>query len=205
MPYLDENYAYDDDWAAKVEVKSDRVVTHRKAQQHYTAYDVSRARDIVRPYLRYSKLGTVKRGDSSKSTVMAAASDADREIDGHPFWYARVLGIFSLSVRLRPTRPASESNPHPDYRTIDMFWVRWFGRDTGNGAGSWESRRLDRLSYLPDDHEPGAYGFLDPNDVIRSCSLTPAFNHKRNNAVSLSEIDVSHTFSGTWNKFYANR
>lgn len=204
MLQMDERYAYGDDWYTKLDFKSNRIVTHRKAQLHYTAYDVSRVRDIVRPHFFYSKSGCVRRGHVSKTTVMVAASDEDRRIDGHPFWYARVLGIFTVAVRLRSSQGTLSGEQPAPYRSIDMFWVRWFGRDL-DGAGSWENRRLDRLSYLPDDHEPGSYGFVNPDDVIRSCLLTPAFRYQKSGELSASKTDVLHVFNHGWNKFYANR
>ena len=84
--------------------------------------------------------------------------------DDHPYWYARILGIFHARVRHRGGEPAKK----------DFLWVRWYGHVPGHRAG-WKARRLPLLGFL-EDGSPDAYGFLDPDEVIRGVHLIPAFN-----------------------------
>lgn len=42
--------------------------------------------------------------------------------------------------------------------------------------GGTNQRRLDRVGYVPDSKTPGAFGFIDPADAIRSCHLIPTFD-----------------------------
>ncbi|KAF8151063.1 hypothetical protein BJ912DRAFT_1071771 [Pholiota molesta] len=48
-------------------------------------------------------------------------------------------------------------------------------RDTSYQAG-FEKKRLHRLQFLP-SHDPAAFGFLDPDEVIRAAHLIPAFRY----------------------------
>jgi len=90
----------------------------------------------------------------------------------HPYWYARIIGIFHVDVR--HTGPDSRSM---DTQSMEFLWVRWFGYDIHHCAG-WATRRLHRVGFIPSD-DVGAFGFLDPKDVIRGVHLIPAFAHGR--------------------------
>lgn len=83
------------------------------------------------------------------------------------FWYARVLCVLHVNL-------VSYEKPHGE--RIEVLWVRWFGRDPSYKAG-WGPRRLERIGFVP--HIAGAdddaFGFLDPNDVVRACHLIPSF------------------------------
>lgn len=87
--------------------------------------------------------------------------------DMHPFWYARVIGIYHVDVR-------DLSNPLGNpYQRMDILFVRWMGINPDWMSG-WDARRLDQIGFLPQDNE-GAFGFLDPLKVLRGCHLIPAF------------------------------
>jgi hypothetical protein len=60
---------------------------------------------------------------------------------------------------------------------MDFLFVRWFGRDSDPQPG-WKSRRLIRLGFVP-GNDGSAFGFLDPNQVIRAIHLIPAFHWGR--------------------------
>jgi len=93
---------------------------------------------------------------------MVLAHDDDPN-DSHPYWYARILGIFHAHVSYRGSSP----------QKMEFLFVRWFGRDLSYRAG-WKARRLHRIGFLADD-VADAYGFLDPNDIVRATHLIPAF------------------------------
>ena len=96
----------------------------------------------------------------------------------HPYWYARVIGIFHAQVRhVGPTSKSSEP------QKMEFLWVRWFGRDLHHRAG-WKAKRLHRVGF--DEQEQ--FGFLDPSEVIRGAHLIPAFAHGRTSAALTPSI-----------------
>ena len=109
----------------------------------------------------------------------------------HPFWYARVLMIFTAQIR-------TPDSPHG----VEMrfLWVRWFGRDMAHSAG-WKKRRLDRIGYLADADDP--FGFVDPEDVVCAAHLIPAFKYGRTTTL-LRQSRFRHR-EGDWAYYYVNR
>ncbi|KAJ7212478.1 hypothetical protein B0H12DRAFT_1276111, partial [Mycena haematopus] len=62
---------------------------------------------------------------------------------------------------------------------MEFLWVRWFGRDFTHSSG-WKAKRLDRLGFMPsigENGDEGAFGFLDPDVVIRASHIIPAFRY----------------------------
>ncbi|KAF7293417.1 hypothetical protein MIND_01118900 [Mycena indigotica] len=72
------------------------------------------------------------------------------EVDPHPYWYGEILGIFHAHVLLAD-HPAKA-------KRIEFLWC------------------LPRLHYMSHE-DPNAFGFLDPQDVVRGTHLIPAFCH----------------------------
>ncbi|KIO32592.1 hypothetical protein M407DRAFT_39350, partial [Tulasnella calospora MUT 4182] len=103
------------------------------------------------------------------------------------FWYARVLGIFHCQAR---DRHAEES----EWKQIDFLWIRWMGTDPDSRSGL-NARRLERVGYVPDADGPGAFGFIDPADVIRACHLAPAFHHGTRSDLLSSSVSVAFDFN----------
>jgi len=97
---------------------------------------------------------------------MVLAHEDEGEHRGHPYWYGRILNIFHTFVIHR-----GSANEAP--QQIDLLWVRWFGRDLLHSAG-WKAKRLHRIGFIPADND-GAFGFLDPQNVVRAIHLIPAF------------------------------
>ncbi|KAI0069990.1 hypothetical protein K474DRAFT_1609500 [Panus rudis PR-1116 ss-1] len=83
----------------------------------------------------------------------------------HPYWYAQVLSIFHANVSIAGGRAM---------KRVDFLWVRWLGVDS-LVPGGLEEQRLHSVGFIPDD-EGGAFGFVDPKDVIRACHLIPDFS-----------------------------
>lgn len=102
--------------------------------------------------------------------MVLSNEDEDPGIEHHPYWYARVIGIFHAHIR--HTGPLSTS---PEPQQVEFLWVRWFGRDLSYPAG-WAMCHLHRIGFLP-DFDGGAFGFLDPANVVRGVHLIPAFAH----------------------------
>jgi hypothetical protein len=67
----------------------------------------------------------------------------------------------------------------PEIR-IDILFVRWFDFCSIDGDSGWRARRLHKIQFLPDDDSQGpAFGFLDPNEVIRMVHTIPDFSSDR--------------------------
>lgn len=94
--------------------------------------------------------------------------------DAHPYWYGRIIGVFHAEVRhVGPT--SVDYTP----RRMDFLWVRWYGQDS-NFASGIKAKRLPRVGFL-DGNDAGAFGFVDPNELIRGAHLIPAFAHGQTN------------------------
>jgi hypothetical protein len=119
--------------------------------------------------------------------------------NAHPYWYARVLGIFHARVLHTGPQAANRALQH-----MEFLWVRWFGTEPDYQAGL-KVARLPKIGFLPDS-DPDAFGFLDPSLVIRGCHLIPAFANGRTSELlkatrtlgrPLDEID-------DWTNYYVN-
>ena len=119
---------------------------------------------------------------------MVAAHEDEPDDVPHPYWYARVIGIFHANVALR----GGDSPP----KRMDFLWVHWFGRDLGHKSG-WRTRRLHRVGFV-ESQDPDAYGFLDPASIIRAVHLIPAFSL----GTSTAEADPSR--NADWQQYYVN-
>ena len=87
----------------------------------------------------------------------------------HPYWYARVLGIYHANIFYGQARKPER---------MDFLFVRWFGQDVKWNSGP-ANLRLGRVGFVPSGNID-AFGFLDPTLVIRACHLIPAFALGRN-------------------------
>ena len=96
--------------------------------------------------------------------------EEEEDTTWHPYWYAKVLGIFHVNVRRSGCM---------EIERMEVLWVHWFGRDPVH-EGGFETRRLHRIG-LTDGKDPTSYGFLDPGDVLRSVHLIPAFSPNQAN------------------------
>jgi hypothetical protein len=57
---------------------------------------------------------------------------------------------------------------------MEFLFVRWFTTDLGKpNQGGWESKQLYQVRFV--DGDDGAFGFLDPQEIIRGVHLIPAF------------------------------
>ncbi len=122
---------------------------------NYTTYDVRRDQDSINPRTR--------------SDVIVLANDNDPKRT-HPYWYARIIGIFHADVRYND--PSGNTSLMKPFR-VDFLWVRWYGVDTKHKSG-FKAKRPHWVGFV-DSSSPKAFGFLDPNDVIRAVHLLPVY------------------------------
>jgi hypothetical protein len=84
----------------------------------------------------------------------------------HPYWYARVLGIYHMDVKFN-------GEGSRKMHEIEVLYVRWLAPLIGHKSGT-NCARLPKVAFV-DESDCDAFGFLDPNQVIRSAHLIPAF------------------------------
>ncbi|KAF9470573.1 hypothetical protein BDN70DRAFT_821197, partial [Pholiota conissans] len=163
---------------SKVVFVNNRMYRHNVLRINYTSYDLRRCQDSLNP--------------RTHSDVMVLSHEDDP--DAHPYWYARIIGIFHAVVR------------HPDHQdpvSMDFLWVRWYGKDPEHQSG-WRAKHLPRISFVEEDaYMP--FGFLDPADIIRGCHLIPAFSYGRTN--QLLHPSIARPLADNnedWVNFYVN-
>ena len=137
------------------------IYRHKVLRVNYTTYDMRRAQDSLNP-----------RVPGHADIMVLSPENEEENNDPHPYWYARIIGIFHANVR--HIGPDSKSREPVQ---MNFLFVRWFGRDSDPQPG-WKSRRLIRLGFVP-GNDGSAFGFLDPNQVIRAIHLIPAFHWGR--------------------------
>ncbi|KAJ3839903.1 hypothetical protein F5878DRAFT_659863 [Lentinula raphanica] len=118
----------------------------------------------------------------------------------HPYWYARVLGIYRATViSTHPQMNTTQSGP----RDMEFLWVRWLGVDPVHHSTS-RNARLPKVGFV-EESDPFAFGFLDPMQVIRCCHLMPAFSDDRTNKLlktTRPTVARRHGETSDWAYFY---
>ncbi|KAI0058498.1 hypothetical protein BV25DRAFT_1810603 [Artomyces pyxidatus] len=151
-----------EDPSSFVYLKNERIYHHKRTYFHFTTYDVKRGSDLINPGTPRYNIMLLDDGDT-----------------GHRYMYARVLGMYHANVLY--TGPGSLDF---ETRHMDFLWVRWYEVMDPELSG-WD--RLDFLSFPPIEG-PDAFGFVDPNDVLRGCHIVPDFNsgYRHDDRASLS-------------------
>lgn len=168
---------------SSVAIRHNRLYKHPILRVNYTTYDLRREQDIINL--------TTKR-----DIMLLADEDPAEDLLPHPYWYARVQGIFHAEVMDRADRS-------PRWQRIEFLWVRWFGRCPDSEAG-WKARRLDRIGYVPTDAD--AFGFIDPAWVVRGIHLIPSFAEGRTDKyLPRSSLASDSSELGDWEFYYVNR
>ncbi|KAK7689513.1 hypothetical protein QCA50_007305 [Cerrena zonata] len=182
----DDGTQYEAQKHAEVSITNGCFFEHKTLQVNYTTYDMRREYDIVNP--------------RKHANIMSISSDLDPNCltspTGHPFRYARVLGIYHADVaRVLPGIPVTS-------QTLEFLFVHWYRRVDSFKAG-FQSRRLHRLELIPPD-EPDACGFLDPDDVVRGAHLIPTFACGTLTTPGLADSVHDQDAVSTWRYFYVN-
>ena len=137
---------FSDAQRAEVQIRGRKLYRHKVLRVNYTTYDLCREQDSINP--------------RNQSNIMVLRPDGPGP---HPYWYARVIGIFHTMV---------DHPMLPDGTRMDFLWVRWYGSDIDSDQGydsGFEARRLHRIGFLEDTNNPNAsppFGFVDPKTVI---------------------------------------
>lgn len=185
----DDNAADDKDTLCPNSIlfEHDRIYSHSLMRINYTTYDVRRSQDVIN-------------ASTSHCHVMLLADSPSNSLDPsplHPFKYARVLGVYHVNA-IYAGPGMIDYKPH----RFEFLWVRWF-RPIHTISAGWHTRKLDRVQFLP-IAEDGAFGFVDPSDIIRSCHIIPRFAkgklHSDGKGLSLCARD-----STDWTEYYVGR
>ena len=169
----------------QVYIAADHFYKHNLMCLNYTTYDVHRAQDVVNPSTPHCNI-----------MLLADHAGGMGGLPWHPYIYTQVLGIFHVDVTY--IGPGMI-----DYHShwIDFLWVRWY-QYVEEDAG-WDVSSLDHMCFPPmaDEH---AFGFVDPDDVLRACHIIPQFSrgprHPDGTGISRCAQDASD-----WHFYYINR
>lgn len=161
---------------AKLYIVNDRLEQRYTMDVYYTTYDLRRGRDKVNM--------------KTRSHVMTLSQDGT-----HPYAYARVLGIYRLEVLHGPTMS--------DTVSMDVLWVHWFEIDKTHRAG-WKAKRLYRIKFIP-SLKDSAFGFLDPEDIVRGTHLIPGFHHEHRVHSSDDPASIWDCKESDWKNYYVNQ
>ncbi|KAH6912283.1 hypothetical protein BKA70DRAFT_1098711, partial [Coprinopsis sp. MPI-PUGE-AT-0042] len=179
---------FSDDDLDKVIIINNTLFRHKVLRINYTTYDGRRAQDSLNP--------------RTHADVLLLAHEDPNE-DGtptHPYWYARIIGVFHAKVLYNdPQRRAVRP------RDMDFLWIRWLGPTKGRATG-WAARRLPQVSFVIEKKDPSpAFGFLDPSVVIRGIHLIPDFAHGTvTNGIRKTITRQAGMETRDWAYFYLN-
>jgi hypothetical protein len=165
--------------------KGNRMYIHHLARFNYTTYDVRRSQDVINP------------GTSHRDIILLANNTGNNGDSNHPFLYARVLGIYHVNVIY-----TGEGSLDYAARRMEFLWVRWFEYDAHLPI-AWTNSKLDPVRFLPMSDER-AFGFVDPNHVLRGCHIVPTFvkGKARVDGISLSRLVRD---GQDWSQYRVNR
>lgn len=179
---------FTDEERNNVLIINDRIYQHKVIRINYTTYDMRRAQDSLNP--------------RTHSDIMLLSNENDG-LESHPFWYARIVGVFHAEVCHTVNKPGIATPMREPFR-VDFLWVRWYGRELSFRAG-WSERRLHRIGFVEDHEETPAFGFVHPSQVLRGAHLIPAFAHGRTkDLLPPSVIRPVIDNDEDWKFFYVN-
>jgi hypothetical protein len=96
--------------------------------------------------------------------IMTLGHEDEEGMKWHLYWYAKVLGIFHVNMRCLGCM---------ETECMEFLWVHWFRCDL-DYKGSFETCHLHHIG-LSDSEDPTSYKFLNPNNILQSVHLIPAF------------------------------
>lgn len=167
--------------------KGERMYSHKIARFNYTTYDVRRAQDVVNPATPHCNVMLLSDAVSSAGSLEPGPSQS------HPYLYAQVIGIYHANIIY--TGPGMlDHTPH----RMDFLWVRWYNYQDGENTA-----RLGRLSFPPITSE-GAFGFVNPADIIRGCHVIPRFSQGKRYPTGNGLSKFAHD-SHDWLEYHIDR
>lgn len=130
-------------------IPNDTIYSVQTMQVYYTTYDMRREYDIINP--------------RTHADIMVLSGETTPH---HPYWYARVLGIYHMETWIN-------DGGQPVKQHFEVLWVRWLAPLRNHKSGV-KHARLPKVAFV-EESDVDAFGFLDPGQVIRGIHLIPAF------------------------------
>jgi hypothetical protein len=179
--YDGDEDVYSDDDRNSVHILNNRIYSAKTLRVNFTTYDVRRGQDVLNPRVQ--------------SDIMVLSRDSTP--GAHPYWYARILGIFHAQVLHTGPAATNRSVQH-----MEFLWVRWYGEVPGHQWG-FRSARLFKVGFIPDT-DGSAFGFLDPSFVLRGCHLIPGFNDGKTTELLRAQVTAARKPGEVedWRTFY---
>jgi len=141
LPYNGNEHAFSDEEQDSITFVGNHMYMHDVICINYTTYDLRCAQDSINV--------------QTHLYLMTLGHEDEEGAKWHPYWYAKVLGIFHVNVR---------HSGFMETERMEFLWVHWFGRDTDH-KGGFKTCRLHRIG-LMDSEDPTSYEFLNPSDVL---------------------------------------
>ncbi|THG92874.1 hypothetical protein EW026_g8186 [Hermanssonia centrifuga] len=150
-----------------------RIYQHKVIRINHTSYDLRRAQDSLNP--------------RTHADIMVASQEDQGGWNSHPYWYARIVGIFHAYVQ--HVGPSSKDDSKEPQR-LEFLWTR----------------RLHRIGFVDvDEPEQFAFGFLDPDLICRGVHVIPAFAHgKTSELLGPSVVRSVSDNDEDWVFYYVN-
>jgi len=161
---------------------SGTLYRHKTLQLSYTTYDMQEGQDRI--YQR------------RYPDVMVLSDDEE-----HPYLYGRVLDFFHVNVK---NNSPSTLLPNDNTAMLQMAWVRWFKLNRPPGPSGFCSLRYPSVSFY-ECHEPDAFGFIHPDEIVRAVHLIPAFKLGRTDEyLSTPSKGRPEAEKDDWRAFHVN-
>ncbi|KAG1779369.1 hypothetical protein EV702DRAFT_1214493 [Suillus placidus] len=136
-------------------IPNNTIYSVQTMQVHYTTYDMRRGYDTINPRTHADVM--VLSGETSPS---------------HPYWYARILGIYHMD-----TWPKGDGSAREQH--LEVLHVRWLAPLISSGYQSGiQCARLPKVVFV-EESDYDTFRFLDPGQVIRGAHLIPVFASER--------------------------
>ncbi|KIO20788.1 hypothetical protein M407DRAFT_219893, partial [Tulasnella calospora MUT 4182] len=175
-PFDGEEGKFTDEERDQILILNNILYGHSTLRVNYTTYNMQRDHDVINPEI------------PSRAFIMVEAADGKTR-----FWYARVLGIFHLQV-------VNTTSTRRIPQRMDVLWIRWLGEDP-EYVGNIGVRKLERVGYVPEG--PYAFGFVDPDLVVRAAHLIPSFIYGKTDDL-LTRSLYWDSQDGDWENYYVN-
>ncbi|KAJ3816999.1 hypothetical protein F5880DRAFT_1618699 [Lentinula raphanica] len=141
---------------ATITFMNNRIFRHKVIRLNYTTYDLRRNQDSCNP--------------RTHSDIIMLSGDAETCAD-HPYWFARIIGIYHADIVY-----SGKHQKHLIPQRFDFLHVRWFGLAREQDRYGIHAKSMPAVGFM-DAHDPEAFGFVNPSDIIRGCHVVPGFNH----------------------------
>jgi hypothetical protein len=161
-------------------IMNDTIYRHKFIRVNYTTYDMRREQDSI--------------NTTTRSDILMLSEDDKKKV--HPYWYARIRGLFHARVFLN-----IPGVPHQP-QDIEFAWIRWLGVHYPHDSG-WKAKRLPMVGFIAPGDGTDAFGFIDPKHIVRAAHLMPCRTQGRSdNGLGVTIVRDTEEDDQDWNYFY---